>query len=90
MKFLCDCIFSKHDARSAQARAQQEAAEEKKSRLEVMKEMRDYKRRRQKYRAKNVHITQKSIKNVSCSPSPYMYFLLNYMRLHLRFINILK
>ena len=50
---------------TAQAKALLEAAEEKKSQLEIMKEMRDYKRRRQKYRAKNVHITQKSIKDVS-------------------------
>ncbi|XP_044150245.1 U11/U12 small nuclear ribonucleoprotein 48 kDa protein [Bufo gargarizans] len=31
-----------------------------KSHLEIMAEMRDYKRRRQSYRAKNVHITKKS------------------------------
>eukprot|EP00005_Dracoamoeba_jomungandri_P013457 CAMPEP_0174275076 /NCGR_PEP_ID=MMETSP0439-20130205/59630_1 /TAXON_ID=0 /ORGANISM="Stereomyxa ramosa, Strain Chinc5" /LENGTH=214 /DNA_ID=CAMNT_0015367151 /DNA_START=437 /DNA_END=1080 /DNA_ORIENTATION=- len=31
-----------------------------KSQLEVLKEQRDYKRRRQKYRAKNVHLTKRS------------------------------
>ncbi|TNN53536.1 U11/U12 small nuclear ribonucleoprotein [Liparis tanakae] len=31
-----------------------------KTHLELMAEMRDYKRRRQSYRAKNVHITKKS------------------------------
>ena len=30
-----------------------------------MKELRDVKRRRQSYRAKNVHITQKSVKQVA-------------------------
>ncbi|MBN3296188.1 SNR48 protein, partial [Amia calva] len=36
-----------------------------KSHLEVLAEMRDYKRRRQSYRAKNVHITKKSYTEVS-------------------------
>lgn len=35
-----------------------------KSRLEILAEMRDYKRRRQSYRAKNVHITKKSYTEV--------------------------
>lgn len=35
-----------------------------KSHLEIMAEMRDYKRRRQSYRAKNVHITKKSYTEV--------------------------
>jgi len=35
-----------------------------KSQLELMKEQRDYKRRRQSYRAKNVHITKKSYTEV--------------------------
>ncbi|KAJ8354179.1 hypothetical protein SKAU_G00217460 [Synaphobranchus kaupii] len=35
-----------------------------KSQLEVMAEMRDYKRRRQSYRAKNVHITKKTYTEV--------------------------
>lgn len=35
-----------------------------KSHLEVLAEMRDYKRRRQSYRAKNVHITKKSYTEV--------------------------
>ncbi|XP_053699515.1 U11/U12 small nuclear ribonucleoprotein 48 kDa protein [Synchiropus splendidus] len=37
---------------------------EPKSQLELMAEMRDYKRRRQSYRAKNVHITKKSYTEV--------------------------
>lgn len=36
-----------------------------KSHLEVLAEMRDYRRRRQSYRAKNVHITKKSYTEVS-------------------------
>lgn len=35
-----------------------------KSHLEVLAEMRDYKRRRQSYRAKNVHITKKTYTEV--------------------------
>lgn len=35
-----------------------------KSHLEVLAEMRDYRRRRQSYRAKNVHITKKSYTEV--------------------------
>lgn len=35
-----------------------------KTHLELMAEMRDYKRRRQSYRAKNVHITKKSYTEV--------------------------
>lgn len=35
-----------------------------KSHLEILAEMRDYKRRRQSYRAKNVHITKKSYTEV--------------------------
>lgn len=38
-----------------------------KSHLEILAEMRDYKRRRQSYRAKNVHITKKSYTEVSSS-----------------------
>lgn len=34
--------------------------DESKSRFEVLAEQRDYKRRRQSYRAKNVHITKRS------------------------------
>ncbi|XP_007901610.2 U11/U12 small nuclear ribonucleoprotein 48 kDa protein isoform X1 [Callorhinchus milii] len=37
-----------------------EEQKEPKSHLEILAEMRDYKRRRQSYRAKNVHITKKS------------------------------
>lgn len=37
---------------------------EPKTHLELMAEMRDYKRRRQSYRAKNVHITKKSYTEV--------------------------
>ena len=37
-----------------------------KSHVEVLAEMRDYKRRRQSYRAKNVHITKRSAVDVSC------------------------
>ena len=42
---------------------------EPKSHLELMAEKRDYKRRRQSYRAKNVHITKKSYTEVG-PPSP--------------------
>lgn len=35
-----------------------------KSQLELMQEQRDYKRRRQKYRARNVHITKRTPKDV--------------------------
>lgn len=38
-----------------------------KSHLEVLAEMRDYRRRRQSYRAKNVHITKKSYTEVILS-----------------------
>ncbi|KAM4579586.1 U11/U12 small nuclear ribonucleoprotein 48 kDa protein [Odontesthes bonariensis] len=41
-----------------------EEQNEPKSHLELMAEMRDYKRRRQSYRAKNVHITKKSYTEV--------------------------
>ncbi|XP_061574492.1 U11/U12 small nuclear ribonucleoprotein 48 kDa protein [Cololabis saira] len=41
-----------------------EKQDEPKSHLELMAEMRDYKRRRQSYRAKNVHITKKSYTEV--------------------------
>uniref|UniRef100_A0A3B3ZZH6 CHHC U11-48K-type domain-containing protein n=1 Tax=Periophthalmus magnuspinnatus TaxID=409849 RepID=A0A3B3ZZH6_9GOBI len=44
-----------------------EEQKEPKTHLELMAEMRDYKRRRQSYRAKNVHITKKSYTEVlSC------------------------
>lgn len=46
------------------ARAKEKRDEEEKSHLEQLKELRDVKRRRQSYRAKNVHITQKSTKQV--------------------------
>ncbi|XP_056142246.1 U11/U12 small nuclear ribonucleoprotein 48 kDa protein [Lampris incognitus] len=42
----------------------EEGQNEPKSHLELMAEMRDYKRRRQSYRAKNVHITKKSYTEV--------------------------
>ncbi|KPP72572.1 U11/U12 small nuclear ribonucleoprotein 48 kDa protein-like [Scleropages formosus] len=41
-----------------------EEQKEPKSHLEVLAEMRDYKRRRQSYRAKNVHITKKTYTEV--------------------------
>lgn len=41
-----------------------EGNNEPKTHLELMAEMRDYKRRRQSYRAKNVHITKKSYTEV--------------------------
>ncbi|XP_030605953.1 U11/U12 small nuclear ribonucleoprotein 48 kDa protein [Archocentrus centrarchus] len=41
-----------------------EEQNEPKTKLELMAEMRDYKRRRQSYRAKNVHITKKSYTEV--------------------------
>ncbi len=41
-----------------------------KTKLEVLAEERDYKRRRQSYRAKNVHITKKSHTEVSVRPLP--------------------
>lgn len=42
----------------------EEGASGPKTPLELMAEMRDYKRRRQSYRAKNVHITKKSYTEV--------------------------
>ncbi|MFT7816330.1 U11/U12 small nuclear ribonucleoprotein 48 kDa protein-like [Arapaima gigas] len=42
----------------------EEEQKEPKSHLEVLAEMRDYKRRRQSYRAKNVHITKKTYTEV--------------------------
>ena len=39
--------------------------EQAKSHVEVLAEMRDYKRRRQSYRAKNVHITKRSATDVN-------------------------
>lgn len=47
------CVFSVDDGQ-----------DEPKTHLELMAEMRDYKRRRQSYRAKNVHITKKSYTEV--------------------------
>lgn len=47
-----------------------EEQNEPKTHLELMAEMRDYKRRRQSYRAKNVHITKKSYTEVPLSRSP--------------------
>lgn len=44
-----------------------EEQNEPKTHLELMAEMRDYKRRRQSYRAKNVHITKKSYTEVMAS-----------------------
>lgn len=41
-----------------------------KSYLEILAEVRDYKRRRQSYRAKNVHITKKSYTEVRAPPVP--------------------
>ena len=41
-----------------------------KSRFEVLAEQRDYKRRRQSYRAKNVHITKRSAVEVGITRSP--------------------
>ncbi|XP_069469544.1 U11/U12 small nuclear ribonucleoprotein 48 kDa protein [Ambystoma mexicanum] len=47
------------------AKVNQDAGQkEPKSHLEVLAELRDYKRRRQSYRAKNVHITKKSYTEV--------------------------
>lgn len=43
---------------------------EPKTHLELMAEMRDYKRRRQSYRAKNVHITKKSYTEVRAGATP--------------------
>lgn len=52
---------------------------EPKTKLELMAEMRDYKRRRQSYRAKNVHITKKSYTEVNTflnnSPTLIIYFM---------------
>lgn len=45
-----------------------EEQNEPKTHLELMAEMRDYKRRRQSYRAKNVHITKKSYTEVGTRP----------------------
>ena len=47
------------------AQSRERRDEEQKSHLVQIKEMRDVKRRRASYRAKNVHITQKPIKQVS-------------------------
>ncbi|XP_073188442.1 U11/U12 small nuclear ribonucleoprotein 48 kDa protein isoform X1 [Lepidochelys kempii] len=44
--------------------AQDDGQKGPKSHLEILAEMRDYKRRRQSYRAKNVHITKKSYTEV--------------------------
>lgn len=53
-----------------EAAAKKEEKEEEvdtrgKTYLQLLKEKRDYKRRRQKYRAKNVHITRKTPTEVS-------------------------
>jgi len=60
-----------------------EEQNEPKSHLELMAEMRDYKRRRQSYRAKNVHITKKSYTEVDdklmllCLIESFLGFQLN-------------
>jgi len=53
-----------------------------KSRYEVLAEQRDYKRRRQSYRAKNVHITKRSAVEVSVNNSllsSHSRFILGYL-----------
>lgn len=52
-----------------------------KSHLEILAEMRDYKRRRQSYRAKNVHITKKSYTEVSVLRQRYelLFFCILYI-----------
>jgi len=49
----------------AAARREEEPDTSGKTYLQLLKEKRDYKRRRQKYRAKNVHITRKTPTEVS-------------------------
>lgn len=44
-----------------------------KSHLEILAEMRDYKRRRQSYRAKNVHITKKSYTEVRWKKKAFLH-----------------
>ena len=50
------------------------ASESKRNYLEQLKELRDYKRRRQSYRAKNVHITRRTPVQVSL----YIFTLVNF------------
>lgn len=61
---------------------------EPKSHLELIAEMRDYKRRRQSYRAKNVHITKKSYTEVNQPRKSRFHFISN-PTLHLGFTFLL-
>ena len=58
------CILKCHDDLADAADGQP------KSRFEMLAEQRDYKRRRQSYRAKNVHITKRSAVEVRITRSP--------------------
>lgn len=65
-------VEAKMEAASSQEVEEKEVDVKGKTYLQLLKEKRDYKRRRQKYRAKNVHITRRtptevSVKYTSCS-----------------------
>ncbi|XP_019853506.1 PREDICTED: splicing regulatory glutamine/lysine-rich protein 1-like isoform X2 [Amphimedon queenslandica] len=62
--YLQDSDLFRDDAKILLAQSRGRRDEEGKSHLAQIKEMRDVKRRRASYRAKNVHITQKPIKQV--------------------------
>lgn len=53
------------EAASAKKDEEKEVDTRGKTYLQLLKEKRDYKRRRQKYRAKNVHVTRRTPTEVS-------------------------
>ena len=53
-------VEAKMEAASSQEVEEKEVDVKGKTYLQLLKEKRDYKRRRQKYRAKNVHITRRT------------------------------
>ena len=59
---VCVCVLCRY-LFSVEKQKENENDDDK-SYLEVLKDMRDYRRRRQSYRAKNVHITKKTPKQV--------------------------
>ena len=70
-KWMCTRFFIVISFHSAKLKAQKMSAvsdgeEESGNILEQLKRKRDYRRRRQAYRAKNVHITKRTPKEVIC------------------------
>lgn len=62
--YINDPDLIRDDIKSVTKKQKDNENEDDKSYLEVLKDMRDYRRRRQSYRAKNVHITKKTPKQI--------------------------